>query len=322
MGTTTPSDQRSAAREAARSPSLPFPEVIDSTMRADFAACPMKFYYGRLHNFSKQATNVHRHFGGVFARALEVYRVNYWSEMSERPHDPDYALNVAVKTIIQQWGDYEPPANSPKTVWACIDALASYFEQWNPATDIFIPHIVDGQPTVETTFAVPIPGTRHPTTGNPLLYAGRYDMLAVRRGSENQLYIEDDKTTGSLGESWIDQWRLRAQFTGYAWAAREHDIHINGVIVRGVGILKTQINFAEAIQSRANWKIDTWLSQLRRDVDRMLAAYDSGIWDQNFDNACSQFGGCHFADLCDSPQPERWFNQYTVSPWNPLVRPD
>lgn len=304
------------------SATLQFPEVIDSTMRADFVSCPRKFYYARLYNFTKQAANIHRHFGGVFARALEVYRRVYWDETLARPHDADFALQTAVTTIIKEWGDYEPPPNATKTVWACIDALASYFEQWNPATDIFIPHLVDGRPAVECTFAVPIPGFTHPTTGNPLLYAGRYDMLATRRGGPGQLYIEDDKTTGALGESWIEQWRLRAQFTGYAWAAREHDIRVNGVIVRGVGILKTQINFAESVQSRANWKIDAWLDQLRRDVDRMLESWRRGVWDQNLDVACSQFGGCMFQDLCDSPQPERWFNQFIVSPWNPLERPD
>ena len=58
------------------------------------------------------------------------------------------------------------------------------------------------------------------------------------------------KRQRQLGDSWARQWELRGQFTGYCWAAREAGIDVNGVLVRGVSILKTKYGSAQAITNR------------------------------------------------------------------------
>jgi hypothetical protein len=198
----------------------------------------------------------------------------------------------------------------------CILAFDSYILQYPPAEDDVKPANLNGEPAVEFTFALPIPGVLHPQTGEPLLYAGRFDMLADYRG---MLMIYDDKTASQLGEGWRNQWRMASQFTGYMWAARQFDLNVQGVIIRGIGIYARYFAHQMLIENRSRWFIDRWEQQLVRDAKRMIEMWESGVWDYSLDAACSAFGGCPYLTLCSSPDPERWVEaEYKSHDWNPL----
>ncbi len=226
-----------------------------------------------------------------------------------------------MKKVILDWGDFIPPESGSghqKTLDACLDALYSYFIQWPPADDIIRPHMVNGEPAVEWSFALPIPGIKHPETGEPILYAGRFDMLAEY---DKALFVLDDKTASSLGASWQNQWKLASQMTGYVWAAKEYGFNIQGVIIRGAAILKRDITFAMVIEQRPNWIIDRWLLQLKRDVRRMILMWEAEEFDYSIDGACSNYGGCKYLTLCTSEDPTPWIKQYyQESHWDPLKR--
>ena len=135
----------------------------------------------------------------------------------------------------------------------------------------------------------------------------------------NLLFVVDEKTTSSLGPSWSAKWDLRAQFTGYCWAARTFHLPVVGTIIRGISILKTKYDKAEAISYRPDWEIDRWYKQLIRDLNRMKALYLEGYWDYNISDACESFGGCPFKRLCTSPEPENILPSYYIeNTWNPL----
>jgi hypothetical protein len=153
-------------------------------------------------------------------------------------------------------------------------------------------------------------------------------MVAEYNG---QLLVEDDKTTSQLGQSWVDQWALRGQITGYVWAAKEYGIPVAGGIIRGVSILKNSYGFAESLQLRPDWHIKRWYNQLLRDIEQMKGAWVSqqsllqkglegrDAWDQRFGDACTSYGGCPFSKLCTVSDPEPWLDQfYTERTWNPL----
>jgi hypothetical protein len=171
---------------------------------------------------------------------------------------------------------------------------------------------------IEFSFAETLP-ILHPDTGDPLLYCGRSDMIAHFAGGT---YIFDEKTTSSLGPSWGNQWDLRSQFTGYCWAAERAQIPVNGVVVRGVSILKTKYDTQQVITSRADWEIQRWYDQLLYDVSRMIDyCYRTGYWDYNLDHACTEYGGCLFKQPCKSPDPQPWLDLYFERRvWDPLAR--
>jgi hypothetical protein len=197
-------------------------------------------------------------------------------------------------------------------------ALEYYFDHYPLGDDGADPAtFADGSRGIEFSFAVPLP-LLHPQTGAPILYTGRADMLCDYAGS---LYVEDDKTTSQLGASWSRSWEMRSQFTGYCWASQQYGIKPAGVLVRGVSILKTKYDTMQVLTYRPQWEIDRWYGQLLRDVERMISSWREGYWDFNMDNACMEYGGCQFVQICKNKDPTPWLGMYFEQRvWDPLAK--
>jgi hypothetical protein len=223
-----------------------------------------------------------------------------------------------MKATLIAWGDFQPPEGFTKTLDRTMGALDYYFEQYpldeDKATPLLLP---SGRHAIEFSFAEPLP-IAHPITGDPLIYCGRSDQIV---NFADGIFIHDDKTTSQLGASWSRQWDLRSQFTGYCWAAGQAGIQVNGVIVRGVSILKTKYDTLQAITYRSKWEIDRWLEQTHRDIGRMMACWKEGYWDFALDHACTEYGGCTFTQICKSHDPNTWLSAYFEQRvWDPLER--
>lgn len=315
-------------------PNYIFPRVIDATIRSDWLKCPHSFFRRHVQGLQRPGLSVHLHFGSVIARGLEVARRTYFETS-----DASDALHNACEAAIHAWGDFVMPDGltrtaANKTLSAALATLQAYFREWPLDDDTLTIHTEDGKPCVEYSFALPIPGSRHPDTGEPILYAGRFDLIADYQRS---VWGLDDKTTSTDPNSdmWRNQWKLRSQFTGYCWGAREYGIPLKGFIVRGMGVLKTDIKLGWALAPRPTWMIDAWLSQLQADTNSMCKRYNqfmderddhtfgrnvSHPFRQTFDYACADFGGCAFLDLCASEHPDDWLDTFEVRRWNPLDR--
>lgn len=91
--------------------------------------------------------------------------------------------------------------------------------------------------------------------------------------------------------------------------------------MRGISILKTKYDHAQAITYRSQWEVDRWLGQTMRDVARMVECWREGIWDYNLDHACTEYGGCPLTSVCKADMPERWLPMYFERRvWDPLER--
>jgi len=300
-------------------PKNDFPDIIDSTWRKDLASCGMKFNRSAIQKIKPKGQSIHLHFGGCFARGVEVFRKSYYGS---KKLSVDEALLAATSAILKSWGDDVDFGmdKGNKNLTSCIDAVHSFFEYYDPLLDAIQPHMVKGEPAVEFNFALPIPGIIHPTSGKPILYTGRFDMLAEYQSS---LFIDDEKTTTQLGQSWANNWEMASQITGYLWAAKQYGYPVAGAVIRGVGILKNDIKHLFVIQQRAQWEIDRWLRQLQRDLKKAIESWKTGEWDYALDGACSSYNGCPFMTLCKSNQPEKWLDTYyEENTWNPLEHSD
>jgi len=292
----------------------PFPAVIDSTMLGAFRSCPRKMFLEFVLHYKHKSPSVHLIAGGAFARGMEVARKEFYEE--GKSAEDSIALGLAA--LIKAYGTFECPPDSAKSLERTAGAFEFYFTNYPLGGDGSDPVVWgDGKRMVEFSFAEPLP-VLHPETGDPLLYVGRSDMIAHFAGGT---YIFDEKTTSSLGASWSGQWDLRSQFTGYCWAAKRADIPVNGVIVRGVSILKTKYDTQQAITSRADWEIERWYEQTCRDLERMKWCWQNEQWDYNLDHACTEYGGCSFKQPCKSPDPQPWLDLYFEKRiWDPLAR--
>lgn len=292
----------------------PFPKVWDNTMLADVSSCEQKANLRFFHHLRPDNPNVNLHAGVAFAKGVEVLR-----KFTYTPGlDASRAVPEGARALITAYGDFECPPDEPKSLDRVAGAFASYVEQYKPETDHVKPFVANGKPTVEFNFAWPLE-INHPETNEPLLYAGRFDMLGVLNGNESALFVVDEKTTKQLGAKWPQQWQLRSQFMGYVWGAKQFGYPVVGAIVRGVSILKTQYGHAEAIVYFPPWMITRWYEQVHYKLARLIQSWKIGKFQHNFDLACSAYGGCPYRILCESEDPAQWVSgHFRVEPWDPL----
>lgn len=298
-----------------------FPTVIDNSMREAFTACPTRFWRSYVQSLTMSHISVHLHAGAAYAKGLEVMRRSFYQEGK----DELTALADGAEALIHAYGDYIPPDGSPKTCERMVGAL-EYFASTFPLADDWVkPYMAGGEAALEFTFGIPLP-IDHPDTGEQLIYAGRFDMLGVKQGTD--LVVYDDKTASQLGAQWSKKWHINSQFSGYAWAAQQYGFDIKAVVVRGVSILKEKYGHAEVITYRPQWMIERWYAQLLVEIRRMVEMYKHMqanpehpyiAWPLAQADACSAYGGCMFTDLCDKSNPESWIEtQFSVRKYDPL----
>lgn len=291
-----------------------FPPTIDSTMLAAFRSCPQKMLRSYVQHYKPVEESVHLVAGKAFASGLEAARESFYVQ----GESTSTAEARGLQALFEAYGDFECPEDSAKSLERTAGALEFYFSQYPLGADGATPiKLNGGGHGIEFSFAEPLP-IRHPVSGDPLLYTGRSDMIAEFAGG---IFIEDDKTTSSLGASWSRQWDMRSQFTGYCWAASRVGIHTQGVLIRGVSILKTKYDTQQAVTYRAPWEVERWLEQVCHDLEHMIECWRSDWWDYNLDHACAEYGGCGFQRVCKSADPQPWLDQYYVQKvWDPLAR--
>lgn len=298
-----------------------FPSAIDNTMRTSFTSCPRKFYYAHILALQPKTPSIHLHAGAAFAKSLEVTRREFY----ELRKPADEAELLGAQALRDAYGTFDVEngyEEHAKSLTNMLRAFQDYFMEYPLNSDTIVPVITpEGKAAVEFSFSIPLDTEPlHPTSGDPLLYCGKFDMLGLRDGV---IFVVDEKTTGSLGETWRKQWDLNPQFTGYCYAAKTFGYPVAGAIIRGVGLLKTRISHEQAIVYRPDHLIEKWRAQLSRDVSRMVAAWDTGLWDFAFNNACTDYGGCSYKSLCQSPDPERWMTiNFVERRWDPLAARD
>ena len=300
-----------------------FPTVIDNTMISCYRGCERKFWLEFIYGLRPVRPSIHLHAGGVYARGLEDLRKAYYGDgvpLSD-------ALQAAFTGATEEWGDKQWPTDSVKSFPRIIEAIVAYSQEYPLDTDILKPHMTALGPSVEFTFAIPIPDTAHPITGEPLLYGGRFDMLANYR--DEMLVVHDDKTCSALGAQWAKQWRLRSQFTGYMWAARMYGFDVTATTVRGCALLRSSIKFGDAITYRPQWMIDEWLEGMILTAKEMTAKWERHSdptlrerqYAKQFGDTCSHYGGCAFLDLCDKEVWKQWVEgNYIETRWNPTAK--
>lgn len=296
-------------------PELPL--YIDSSMLATFRACPKKFEYEYIECLRPPGRKVDLVAGGAFASGLEAA---YVARLAEGKH-PDDCYAAAYRAFAESWGDYEDDPDSPKSFSRMFQAVLEYFDVYPFDSDHVRPMLRhDGAPSFEFSFGIPLlDGSfpRHPS-GDPFIYSGRFDAFGHIDG---RLVIRDEKTSKHKPQAnWSQQWDLRNQFLGYCWASQQFGFPVDTVVVRGISILKTLFHHVEAIKHYPAFLIERFVGQLARDLHRLVDCYNSGYFDYNLADSCTNYGLCSFHHLCSSPRPELWLADFNRERWNPLDR--
>lgn len=292
----------------------PFPKVFDSSMLATYKQCPQLFYKNSIQNWRSKDPSVHLRAGGAFAAGVEAARTAFYVDGA----GAEDSVAKGLGALIKYYGDFECPPDSAKSLERTAGALEFYFESYPLShSEAFPITLPSGKRGIEFNFVHPLPIT-HPETGDPILYCGRMDAILSYAGG---VFICDEKTASSLGPTWSRQWDLRSQFSGYAWGCREAGIRVDGVIVRGVSILKTKYDTQEAISYRPAWQVDRWYEEMLTWIEDIKLCWARNQWRHNLDHACGDFGGCAFRSACSSQDQAPWLETYFARiKWDPLTR--
>ena len=294
-------------------PLLAFPDVIDNTAISGFRRCEMYGYYNSIRRIKGFEESTHLIAGGAFALGLEVTRKAFYEQ--SLPFSEAFELGVIA--IVTEYGEHDPHKKlAAKGVWNIVAAFEYYFRIW-PIDKVLVPFkLATGKYAIEFSFAIPT-NVMHPVTGDPILYAGKFDMVAQHEAG--LLYVVDEKTSTQLGDYWLTRWRMSNQMTGYIWAARKHGIDVKGAWIRGIGILSRNLTSANVPTLRPLWRIAQWERNMELTLNKMILSWKHGQYQQNLDQACSAYGGCSYLALCEVPNPEEWIGvNFYANTWSPL----
>jgi hypothetical protein len=291
-----------------------FPEVFDSSMLAAFKSCPQLFYKVYIANWKTKTDSVHLTAGGAFAKGIEVA----FDAFFVKDHSAEDSLALGLQALIKHYGDFQCPPESAKSLERMMGALEFYFQNYPLNKEAGYPIILPGgRRGIEFSFVHALP-INNPSTGNPILFCGRLDGIRQYAGAA---YGFDEKTTSRLGPTWSQQWNLRSQFIGYKWGCKESNIAVQGIVVRGVSILKTKYETQESINDYSDWEVDRWYLELIEWIEEMIKCWKTNRWRYNLDHACTEWGGCGFKSVCKSQNEQPWLETYFERRyWNPVTR--
>lgn len=318
---------------------LAFPKVLDNTIVSTWETCPAKAYLGHFLHLKPKGPQVHLDAGAVYAEGMETFRKAYFTEGSPTEGDAGASKVAGLRAMCEAWGYDEEVdkvfSTTKKEFHRVAELYIGYFKKFGVKTDVIKPLIIDGKPAVEKSFTLVL-DIKHPDTGDPILYHGRFDMLADYQGG---IFVFDDKTCSQLGATWASQWDFRSQFSGYVYGAKTYGYEILGAVVRGACFYVDRVDYMESITRRQSWELEKWWEDLHVAVHNMVAYYKhmkeveatrinepkfhpimlSGLVPQRgiFSGACNAYSGCEMQQLCKSKTPQRWLENFEVRVWDP-----
>lgn len=299
--------------EVMEKPDFILPSFFDSSMMETFAKCPQKFFLEYCGNFRAFGESTHLVFGKAFARGAEVVRKSFFFDKKS----VEESLYKGLVALVKEYGHHDC-GHPNKTLLRCVHGLFHFFIKAFPLEEETLIPVENG---VEYSMALPLP-IIHPTTGEPVLYVGKADQICKAVDGSGEEFFEDDKTTTSLGPTWVKQWEKAGQFTGYQYMAREYGRRVTGTRVRGISFLSKTCEAVEIDVYKSDYALDIWYKNLLQRVTRVVDSWKQDSFEFLFGKSCSDFSGCPFFDFCDMEDRLPWIktNMVKVKPWDPMEK--
>lgn len=284
-------------------PKYDFPKSVSATSLSNYKACDKQSEYYTFMGLVPKGKSVDLHGGAAFASSIEATRVAFYVGGL----DAETAIGRGLKVLWDEYGDFDCPPDSAKSVINLSHAHIAYFDNWPLGEDKVVPLLLGDKHAIEFNGAAAM-NIKHPSTGDPILYTFRSDMIGQYNSS---LWNVDEKTTGGIGPKWITQWPMRGQFLGTSWACREYGHTLAGTIVRGIAILKYETKFAELPVPFGEMMVNRWYEATLATIRKMIRAWEADEFPYNFGDSCTAFRGCGYVPLCKAQDYTKWLMYYT-----------
>jgi hypothetical protein len=159
-----------------------------------------------------------------------------------------------------------------------------------------------------------------------ILYCGRIDAVFEQN---NQLWIDDNKSTSRGGKEFEEAFRLSLQTRGYGWAVwkltgrRPMGAIVNGVIVRPPTKTGKGTEFNRSTYFYSEDSLTEWEDNMKAHVSDFVGCLVRGFWPQSAQSFKSPCAGCDYQDNCALPRDQRAADLasdiYRDVTWNPML---
>lgn len=244
--------------------------MFNSSAISDYMGCPKLFYYTWIRKLEMREEKASLTFGRVFHEVLlEWYKSGDVEAAIKKFEQLPSVITDDHRT--KEWG---------------TAIFKQYVERYKTEQGTTL-HL-------EKKFVVEV-GER--------LYAGTIDRIEDWGG---QIYVDDHKTSKSLGLSFFDSYRPNPQVDGYCYACREIVGKCQGAIINGISVAKNpKERFMRFPSSRSDAEMNkfaddftSWTGKMLVDVEKKEFAR-STIY-------CNRWGKCRFWELCVYGEDERY----------------
>ena len=161
--------------------------------------------------------------------------------------------------------------------------------------------------------------------GKQIRFVGRLDGLVFDSG--DNLLLEENKTTAQINATWITQWEMSHQLTGYIVVARQFAmLSCEAAEVIGLAIPQPKTSPYDGLvrvpATRSASRVNQWLQWFVNSVLDFEDATAAPLEAATFTHSCTRyFRECSMLPLCASDREEQediFNNQMTIQEWNPL----
>lgn len=294
---------------------------INSSSLSLIQTCPRKTFYQIVAGWQAKQGSAPLIFGHAIHKALEVFYshtckdrdlpVNF-TEFAPliahgAPAPEDHFLYRALATFV---ADAQPLAMLPETdarsIASGVWLLTHYFKTY--LNDAYVIHVDDLGPFTERRFTVPL--LKRPGLSVELF--GTIDF-ALRNEASGEILIGDHKTSSRMGSEFLNRIKPNHQYTGYMFGAREafgitsEHFMVNGLQVKSKPLTARggPPTFTRQITRRSNADFAEFRDVIEEAVTNFLRWTDTARWPLGIADACANYGGCQFLDVCSAPNELR-----------------
>jgi len=279
--------------------------------------CPTKYKRFMLEGWRPKEENVHLKFGGIYAKALEIYH-SLKAGIAEDKASHREAMRESVRYALEASWPW-PFADTVKTRENLIRSIIWYLDNYedDPCKTVTLS---DGTPAVELA-------TRIQLDEQNILIV-HLDRIVEFLG---HTYIQDQKTTkGSLGSYYFEGFNPDNQMSTYSVVGHVvYNTPVQGVMLDAAQILVGATRFERGFTYRTRTQLDEWVTSVKWWIGAYRDAAERADWPMN-DTSCSKyrssdpFGnahGCPLRKVCGAdPRVREAYleNDFVKQPWNPL----
>jgi hypothetical protein len=283
--------------------------------------CPRKAYYLLKRKLLSNVESPALTFGTAIHKALEVF---YSMSPKERELPTNFTKNAELipsgviptekhfiyDALIQFCQKAEPlrglPDSDKRSIANGVWILSHYFKSY--INDEYMVYRDDKGPVTERTFTLPL----HKVGGVLIELHGTIDVV-LENSKTGAILPADHKTSSIVGNDFYSRLRPNHQYTGYLMGAQQVlGLQTDSFLVNCIQVKPKPVtsrgqppHFPRQVTKRTKEDFEEFCDVLSEAVTNFLQWSATDIWPLGPVNACANYGGCSFLDICAAPKSLR-----------------